>query len=62
MTPEPETLAAIYTDHNHRDWNGTYRCGCELRKVSNDSLKPYRWFLCPYHDGFDDVIATKVGT
>jgi hypothetical protein len=29
-----------------------YRCGCEYRP-SGTLVNTTRWFLCPYHDGFD---------
>ena len=54
------TLASIRSDLNRGD-NDEYRCGCEYRRVANDR---HRWFLCGYHEGYDDGLnaATKVQT
>lgn len=50
MNPEPETLASIKSQGTYGD--GTYQCGCEQRGPRK------RWWLCQYHEGFDDAIAT----
>lgn len=32
---------------------GTYPCGCELRRTRPVKEASTRWFLCPWHAGFD---------
>jgi hypothetical protein len=33
-------------------------CGCEIRPVvfSSSLQSTQRWFLCSYHEGFDDAL------
>ena len=57
------TLANILQQPAPTNAFNVYTCGCEHRLValSNPGVARHRWFLCRYHEGYDDAI-NRVGT
>lgn len=50
-TPEPETVTSI--EHPANLTLGGFRCGCSKRGGN--------WWLCPYHQGYDEAIDQMRG-
>ena len=56
MTTCKRTLAHIRRfQHPNSDTMPLYQCGCEHRTVDNMGTR--RWFLCSFHQGFEEALS-----
>jgi len=54
MTTCKRTLAHIRSGEI-KDFGPVYVCGCEHRTVDNMGTR--RWFLCSFHQGFEEALS-----